>query len=123
MTGTFVSLLPALNVVSPASSTREQGCATPLTKPVDPQLSEFHACGAKLPKTTPWNWLLPSRGTMLTRTPPCPISAESAPVTKLISWKLLSFQYTPLYAPLAHRLLRRMPSTVCTVSDDPRNWS
>jgi hypothetical protein len=80
-TGTFVSRLFGLNVRAPSSSLRVQGWATPLRKPGEPQLSDYHDSGAKLPNATPWNWLLPSLGTMFTRMPPCPISAESAPVT------------------------------------------
>ena len=45
---------------------------------------------AKLPKNDPVNLLPPSRGTMLTLTPPLDVSAEIAPVSKEISWAAAS---------------------------------
>jgi hypothetical protein len=85
---TLVSRLFGLNVVLPVRFERAQGRPTP----ADLQLSDDQLLSVKLPNAWPRNVLPPSRGTMFTRRPPWPISAESAPVMKLSSSKLASFQ-------------------------------
>ena len=67
----------ALKVLLPLRFDRLQGWPMP----AEPQLSEVKLSPAKLAITEPRNELPPSRGTMLTRMPPWPTSAESAPVT------------------------------------------
>src|SRR4026208_1910885 len=97
---TLVSRLFGLNVVLPVRFERAQGRPTP----ADLQLSDDQLLSVKLPnawardvlppspRTHAPTVVPPSRGTKSTRRPPWPISAESAPVMKLSSSKLASFQ-------------------------------
>ena len=73
---TFVRWLIELNVLLPDRFDLENAWRMP----GEPQLSEPHPSPVKFANPCPRNALPPSRGTMLTRMPPWPISAESAPV-------------------------------------------